>query len=128
MVSEQQDRLEMCFENSWYLDFSRRRNLDDDETCVKLKKKVNADGDDLGHFFVDFGDAASRYEVEVVDDFCRGISLEDVESGIGTDYRAPRVWLDDRDSGSDLEGSGDARQYENPLTARGLKRAWEKPR
>ena len=64
--------MEACFENSWYLDFSILRNLDDDETLVEVKKKVDADGDDLGIFFMDSGDAAPRCEVEVLEDFCRG--------------------------------------------------------
>src|SRR2546423_5707022 len=127
MVSEQKDHLEVCFENSWWPDFSRLRKLHDDETLVEVKKKVDADGDDLGIFFMDCGDAASRCEVEVLEEFCRGVSLGDVESGIGTAGHRRAVWLDDRGS-PDLEGSGDARKYENPLTATGLRRHWKRPR
>ena len=94
MASEQKDYLEVCFENSWYADFSRLRKLDDDETLVEVKKKIDADGDDLD-IFMDSGDAASRYEVEELKDFCRGISLEDVESGIGTAGHRRAVWRDD---------------------------------
>jgi len=128
MASEQKDYLEVCFENSWYADFSRLRKLDDDETLVEVKKKFDADGDDLGIFFMDSGDAASRYEVEELKDFCRGISLEDVESGIGTAGHRRAVWLDDRSSSQDLERSGHTRQYENPLTATGLRRVLKIPR
>jgi hypothetical protein len=124
MVCEQKDCL---VENSWYQDFSRLRNLDDDETLVEARKRVDADGDDLGIFFMDSRDEAPPCEVEVLEDFCRGISLEDVESGIGAAGHRRAVWLDDRNS-LDLEGSGDTRQYETPLTATGLIRALEKLR
>ena len=61
MASEQKDHLEVCFENSGYLDFSRLRNLDNDETLVEFKK-VDADGDDLGVFLTDSRDSArSKY-------------------------------------------------------------------
>ena len=128
MGSKKKDHLEVCFENSWHPEFSRRRNLHDDKTLVEVKKKVDADGDDLGIFFMDSSDTASPCEVEVLEDFCRGIGLEDVESSIGTAGHQRVVWLDDRGSSPDLEGSGDARQYENPLTATGLWRALKRLR
>jgi hypothetical protein len=81
---------------------------------------VDADGDDLGIFFTDSRDAASQCEAEVLKDFCRGMSLGDVESGIGSGGHRRAVWLDDRGSRPDLEGSDTTRQYENPLTATGL--------
>src|SRR4051812_10298521 len=112
MVSEQKEHLEMCFENSWYPDFSRLRNLHDDEILVEVKKKVDADGDDLGIFFTDSIDAASRCEVEVLEGFCQGISLEDVDSGNDPAGNRRAVWLDDRAGSPDLEGGGDTRQYE----------------
>jgi hypothetical protein len=124
MASEKKD-LEVCFENSWYLDFSLLRNLHDDETSVEVKKKVD-DDDDLGIFFMDPGDAAPRCEVEVLEDFCRGTSLEDVTLGNGVAGQRRTVWLDDRANSPDLQ-SGD-RPYKNPLTATELKRALEVPR
>jgi hypothetical protein len=126
MASEKKDHLEVCFENSWYPDFSILRNLDDDETLVEVKKKVDADGDDLGIFFTDSEDAAPRCEVEVLEDFCRGTSLEDVKSGNGAAGHRRAVWLDDRASGPNVQ-SGD-RPHKNPLTATGLIRALEVPR
>jgi hypothetical protein len=82
--------------------------------------EVNADGDDVGIFFIDSRNSASPCEVEVLEDFCQSISLEDVESGISTAGHRRVVWLDDSDSSLDLAGSGDARQHKNPLTATGL--------
>lgn len=72
----------MCFENSWYPDFSRLRNLHNDKTLVEFKK-VDADGNGLGIFVIDSGDTASLREAEVLEELC-WISLDDVESGIST--------------------------------------------
>src|ERR1700722_16113665 len=124
MVSEKKDHLEVCFENSWYLDFSILRDLDDDEILVEVKKKVDAVGDDLSIFFTDSRDAAPPCEVEVLEDFCRGTSLEDVESA--NSAAGHRVWLDDRASGPDLQSGN--RPYKNPLIATELKQALEAPR
>lgn len=126
MASEKKDHLEVCSENSWYLGFSRLRNLHDDETSVEVKKKVDDDGDDLGIFFMDSRDAAPRCEVEVLEDFCRGTGLEDAKSGNGAPGHRKNVWLDDRASSPALQ-CGD-RPYTNPLTATELKRALEVPR
>jgi hypothetical protein len=128
MVSEKRDHLEVCFENSWHPDFSRRRNLHDDKILVEVKKKVGADGDDLGIFIADSGDTASPCEVEVAEAFCRGMSLKHVDSGIGTAGNRRCVWLDDRDSRPGLKANGTARQHDNPLTATGLYRALKEPR
>jgi hypothetical protein len=123
MVPETKDHLEVCFENSWYPGFSILRNLDDKEILVDVKKKVGADGDDLGIFFTDFGDAVPLCEVEVVEDYCRGTNLEDVESGNGAAGHRRTVWLDDRANNPGLQSGG--RSYKNPLTATELKRALE---
>ena len=130
MFPEKKDQLEECFENSWYPEFSRLRNLHDDKTLVEVKKKVNADGDDIGIFFKDSGDTASPCEVEVVEDFCQGTKLEDVESGNGTAGYRRAVWLHDSVSrcSPDLEGSGCVRQHEIPMTATGLQRALKERR
>jgi hypothetical protein len=114
-------------ENSWYADFSRLRDLDDDETLVEVKMNVDADGDVLGNF-MDSGDAASGCEVEVLKAFCHGISPEDVESGEGTAGYRRAVWVDDRSSSQGLERSDRKRQYDNPLTATGLRRVLKIPR
>ena len=119
MACEQKGHLA---QNSWYSDFSRFRDLEDDETLVEARKMVDADGDDLGIFFVDLRDEAPPCEVEVLEECCRGMSFKDVEEGIDKAGYRRAVWLDDRYS-LGLEGSGDTRQYENPLTATGLKRA-----
>ena len=126
MVSEKKDHLEVCFENSWHPDFSLLRNFHDDKTSVDVMKMADADEDDLDIFFMFSGDAAPLCEVEVVKDYCRGTTLEDVESGNGAAGQRRTVWLDDRANSPNLQ-SGD-RPYKNPLTATELKRALEVPR
>ena len=122
MASNKRDCQGVCFENRWHPEFSRLRDFHDDITLVEVKKKVDADGDDLDIFFTDSRDTASPCEVDVLADFCQGLSLEDVKSGLSTPAGTRRaVWLDDR-------GQRGARKYENPLTATGLYRALKIPR
>src|SRR5579862_8035504 len=92
---------EECFENSWHPEFSTLRNPNDDQILVKFKKEVDADGDDLGIFIRDSTDTASLCEVEVLEDFCQGGCLEDVESGISTAGHRRAIWVDDRASSLD---------------------------
>ena len=74
------------------------------------------------------GDTASVCEAEVIEDFCRGRNLSHVESGCFPGGSRGTVWLDDRVSIPSLEGRGDTRQYDNPLTATGLMRALNRMR
>lgn len=113
--------------NSWCEEFSIRRKIPDKQRLVEARKKLEADGDDIGTFFIDYRDTTSPLEIEVVEDFCRGTSLKQVEEGHGAAGNRRSVWLDERHS-ADLEGSGDARHHENPLTATGLLRALDQPR
>jgi hypothetical protein len=115
------------YEKKWCPEFSRLRKLNE-KTLVELKKDFNADVEDLGNIFIVSGNTDSPLEVEVLKDFCRGTSLEDVKAGTGGAGIQRVVWLDERACFPDLEGSGDARQHENPLTATGLFRALEKSR
>jgi hypothetical protein len=128
MGSKKRAPQEACFDNSWYSGFSRLRDLRDGNTLVDDRKKMNADGDFLDIFFRDSDKTASLCEVEVLADFCRGMSLEEVVSCLGTAGHRRAVWLDDRENNPDLEGSGDARQYGNPLTASGLYQSLKKLR
>jgi hypothetical protein len=114
-------------EKNWCPEFSRLRKRNE-KTLVELKKNVNADVEDLGNIFIVSGNTDSPLEVEVLEDFCRGTSLEDVKAGTGRAGIQRVVWVDERTCFPDREGSGDARQHENPLTATGLFRALEKSR
>lgn len=115
--------------NSWYPEFSTFREIHDSRRLVEVRKEeLDAVGDNLGIFCAASGDIDSRSEVEVLENFCRGTSPTDVIAGKGSAGHQRIVWIDDRNSGSAMEESGDARQYKNPLTATGLFRALEEPR
>jgi hypothetical protein len=110
----------------WCPEFSSLRKLHE-KTWSELKTKLNADEEHLRNLFIISGDEDSPLELEVLRDFCRGISLEDVKAGRGRAGTQRVVWVDERNGSPDLGGSGDARKHENPLTATGLFRALEKP-
>jgi hypothetical protein len=115
------------FDTSWSPKFSIRRNVRDDRILVELRKKLDADGDDLDIFFVDSGDTASRCAVEVVGGFCRGFEFEDVARARDRAGQWRNVWLDERDC-PNLEGSGEIRPNNNLLTAFGAYNALKRPR
>lgn len=117
----------LSFGNSWCEEFSTPRRIDDEQRLVVARKRLNADEDDLGTFFVDCRDTATSLEIEVLEKFCLGgASLEDVKKGKGYAGSHRSIWLDDR-NGSPEAGAA-VREYENPLTATGALRALEQPR
>jgi hypothetical protein len=115
------------FGNSWCEEFSTPRRLDGEQRLVEARKKLDADGDDIGIFFFDYRNTTSPLEVEVMKNFCRGTNLRDVEEGQESAGNQRSVWLDERNS-ADLEGSGYVRYHDNPLTGTGLLRALDQPR
>jgi hypothetical protein len=112
---------------TWCPEFSTLRQLNE-KTLGELKEKLNADEKNLGNFFIVSGNEDSPLEVEVLEDFCRGTSLEDIKAGRGRAGTQRVVWIDERNGSPDLEGSGHAKLCKNPLTATGLFRTLEKPR
>jgi hypothetical protein len=127
MAAEKRGYPLMCFANNWDPVFSTHRDLkDDDESFVEARRGIGAGGDDLSIFLQDSEDSGSPCEVEEVREFCQGASLEDLKAGTGRAGQRQAAWLDDRNS-PHLTGSGDARQYENPLTATGLYRLLKEP-
>jgi hypothetical protein len=117
------------FEKTWDPDFSEYRKVVNRKLLIDLKEEVNADGDNLTYFFTDSGDTASPSEVELLETFCQDTSLEDVKLGRSWSGSRRVIWLDDR-STDDLDEirGGNARKYENPLTATELLWALAKPR
>jgi hypothetical protein len=117
----------------WCPEFSRLRQINE-LTLGEFKKKVytdstdDADVEDLRNLSILIGNKDPPLEAEVLEDFCRGTNLEDVKAGRGRAGIQRVVWIDERTSFPDLQGSGVARQHENPLTATGLLRALKKPR
>jgi hypothetical protein len=114
-------------QKNWCPEFSRLRKLNE-RTLVEVKKNVNANVEDVGTIFIISGNSDSPLEVEVLEDFCRSTSLEDVKVGRGSAGTQRVIWNDERNGTPDLEGSGDTREHENPLTATGLFRALQKSR
>jgi hypothetical protein len=112
---------------TWCSEFSELRTVNE-ETLAEVKKKVEADLGDLPNLFMLSGNTDSPLEVEVLEDHCRGTSIEDVKAGKGRAGIERVVWIDERKGFPGLKGRGDAREHDNPLTATGLFRALEKPR
>ncbi|KAH8598890.1 hypothetical protein B0O99DRAFT_29097 [Bisporella sp. PMI_857] len=115
------------FANNW--EFSNPREIIDEPRLNQTRENLDADGDDFGTIFIsplDF--TTAPVEVEVLGRFCRGTSFEDVEGGKGLAGFQRSFWLDERNKFPSLEGGGEVRQHENPLTATGALRALVQPR
>ncbi|KIX03972.1 uncharacterized protein Z518_07525 [Rhinocladiella mackenziei CBS 650.93] len=119
-------------ETEWPEEFSTPRDLHEDDFLCEVKRDNDADKDDVNVVLTNYGDAASLTADEVLEDFGRGVSLQDVEDAIGPAGHRRAAWLDDRTYRIHhdraykypiLDGSGDSRQYANPLTGTGLLRA-----
>jgi hypothetical protein len=116
-------------EKSWYPEFSTYRKIHDNRILVEVRKEeLHTFGDNLGIFCAASGNIGSRFEVEVLENFCHGANPTDVIAGKGPAGYQRIVWIDDRNSSSSSEKRGDARQHKNPLTATGLFRALKEPR
>jgi hypothetical protein len=126
MLCEKIDYPEDCFENGWHPEFSSPRMREDDTAFADSETLV--DGDENILEFLNSENTTSPFEVEVIEEFCRGESLGDLVSGIGTAGHRKAAWLDDRGGSPDPTRSGHVRRYDNPMTATGLYRALKKPR
>jgi hypothetical protein len=104
--------------NIWPTSFLSPRNINGDF----WNERLHDFGDDEWDYSLFNGGIPDQLEIEVLQDYCRGISREDVENGTGPAGFHRVVWLDDRNA-PEMEGSGATRPYENPLTATGLHRA-----
>jgi hypothetical protein len=115
---EERRHLLLCFTNVWDPSFFTRHDLTgkDDVSAVEAKKSIGDVGDKLTIFLQDLG---CPCEADEVKRYCEDASLEDLEDGVGEARERRAAWLDDRNS-LDQTGSGNARLYDNPLTATGL--------
>jgi hypothetical protein len=111
----------LCFTNVWDPAFFTRhdRTGKDDVSAVETKKSMGGVGDKLTIFLQDTEDLGYPCEADEVKRYCEGVSLEDLEAGVGEAGERRAAWLDDRNN-LDLTESGNARLYDNPLTATGL--------
>jgi hypothetical protein len=108
----------------WCPEFSGFRKIKE-VRLSELKKKLNADEEDLRNLFILSGNKYAPLEVEVLAELCRGTSLRDVKAARGSAGTQRVVWIDERNGVPDLKGRGDARQHDKLLTATGLLRALE---
>jgi hypothetical protein len=108
----------LCFTNTWDPAFFTRHDLTgkDDVSAVEARKSIGEVGDKLTIFLQVSEDLGCPCEADEVKRYCEGVSLEDLEAGVGEAGRRRAAWLDDRNS-LDQTGSGSARLYDNPLTA-----------
>ncbi|KAH7389168.1 hypothetical protein BKA64DRAFT_645631 [Cadophora sp. MPI-SDFR-AT-0126] len=98
------------------------RKISDRRSHVEWKRGYNSCGDDLELFCQDSEDTTGTFEVEEWEKFCHGVTLSDVENGVGAAGKDRIVWLDDRTSGGkfDPKDGGQERKIANPLTAQKL--------
>jgi hypothetical protein len=113
---------------SWCSEFSTISSILDTQKLVDVREGRVTVGDNLAIFSATSGNIDSRFEVEELEYFCRGVSLADVVAAKGPAGNQRIAWMDDRISGPGLEESKVAREHENPLTATGLFRALNKLR
>jgi hypothetical protein len=101
--------------------FSECREFKEDRSYAGYKRSLGADGHDLDVFLEDSESSVPSSQVEEVQEFCQGVRLEDLTSGVGTAGQRRAAWLDDR---SFLNRTNDqcVRKYDNPLTATALYR------
>ena len=111
----------LCFTNAWDRAFFTRHDLTgkDDVSAVEVKKRIGGVGDELTIFLQVSEGLGRPCEADEVERYCEGVSLKNLEAGVGEAGTRRAAWLDDRNS-PDLTGSGNARLCDNPLTATGL--------
>jgi hypothetical protein len=98
----------------------------DDVSAVEAKRSIGEVGDEWTIFLQDSDDLGYLCEADEVKRYCEGVSLDDVEAGVGEAGERRAAWVDDRSS-VDLTGSGSVRPCDNPLTAKGLLRYLKQP-
>jgi len=113
----------ICDRNIWPTTFLSPPKFSDNSWRDNLDYRHRVDELD---YFSSGGYDADQFKVEVLKDFCRGIDLEELETGMGVAGFRRAVWLDDRDNAPG-GGTRVIRSYKNPLTATGLRRALESP-
>ena len=102
----------------WPREFGTLRKLEDDQIFVRLIDGLGAEGDVFHKFyFQDDYDPDAPCEVDEVADYCKELSAAGPRR---------RIWIDDRSSRM-LVGSGDSRNYDNPLSPTELQQVLEEP-
>lgn len=111
----------------WYEGFSTHQDLigKDETPAVEVLKGLDGVGNKLSLFLCNEG-SSGPCEADAVQRFCKDVSLNEVECGIGQAGSRRACWVDERSS-AHLTGEGNARFCKNMLTATGLLRHFRQP-
>jgi hypothetical protein len=117
-----------CFAKVWYEGFFTHQNLigKDEVPAVEFLKGLDGVGNNLSLFLCNDEGSSGPCEADAIQRFCKGVSLNEVECGIGQAGGRRACWVDERNS-ADLTGEGNARICKNMLTATGLLRRLRQP-
>jgi hypothetical protein len=119
MSERRAEHLADFYSKRWHQEFSTDRNFKDDRSYLKLKRDINAEGDESDIFMQDNDTSGPSCEAEEVEEFIRGLKLADLKSAAGAAGHRRAVWLDDR-TFPGLTSKHLVREYQNPITATGL--------
>jgi hypothetical protein len=97
----------------WPSVFSKNRDFKGTHPYVeKIKRGIDAAGDDIGILLEDVEKQVPTCKAEEVKEFCQGASREDLITGTITVTRRPDAWLDDKSYPSPM-----SRENKNPASA-----------
>jgi hypothetical protein len=112
----------------WYDGFCTHQDLvgKDETPVVERLKQLNGAGNELSLFMCNDDVSNGPCEADAIQRFCKNVSLDEIEHGIGQAGSRRACWIDERNS-ADLTGEGNSRSCENMLTATGLLRRLRQP-
>ncbi len=117
-----------CFAKVWYDGFYTHQDLvgKDETPAVEVLKELNGVGNKLSLFLCNDEASNGPCEADAIQRFCKDVSLDEIEHGIGQAGSRRACWVDERNS-ADLTGEGNSRSCENMLTVTGLLRRLKQP-
>jgi hypothetical protein len=117
-----------CFAKVWYDGFYTHQDLvgKDETPAVEVLKELNGVGNKLSLFLCNDEVSNGPCEADAIQRFCKDVSLDEIEHGIGQAGSRRACWVDERNS-ADLTGEGNSRSCENMLTVTGLLRRLRQP-
>jgi len=117
-----------CFAKVWYEGFFAHQDLigKDETPAVEVLKGLAGVGNELSLFLCNDESSSGPCEANAIQRFCRDVSLNGIERGIGQAGGRRACWVDERNS-AHLTGEGSARFCKNMLTATGLLRRLRQP-
>ena len=106
-----------CFAKVWYDGFRIHQDLvgKDETPAVEVLKELNGVGNNLSLFLRNDEVSNGPCEADAIQRFCKDVSLDEIERGIGQAGSRRACWVDERNS-ADLTGEGNSRPCENMLT------------